>query len=727
MGTPLRVQDFPIGYNIAWVPRTYEGISFEQLRTMADSDYITRACIETAKDQLSKLGWRISRKPVFDETLKSIEPHVQVIARSAGDPTVKRLKALFLCPDGVHSFDDWIRMWLEDMLVGDCATLLVGRDDGGEGDVSSFVPADGGMIHVCIDRQGMRPKWPLPAYQQIAKGQIVANLTTRECVYMPRNLRTHRIYGMPPVEQMILFMNLVLRRDISKLSYYTVGNVPEALISAPLSWSPAQIKQFQSDLDTVLSGQLQNRRKMTMIPSLAEPGKGGASIRDAVMFTKENIIKDEFDEWRARVTCFFFSLPPTAFVRQMNRASAQQQQKQAVEEGQVPRKVWIKNRLDCLIQSPEYLDEPDYEFSWEDDEDVEPDVQAKVDDLAVRNGTRSIDELRQRDGLQPLGIGPLIMTPSGPILVSSIKSGDGEFLPGNPPMAQIMAGNEPNAAAGKQPEKKVLPGKKPQAQLGKILEAKKKVLVTSDIAQMSEKVKKRHMLLSRSLARFLTKEGSRIAARASEGYSRLTKQSEDELRKIQGILDELSLDWVSLTGTVDGPLRDTSREAGSDILLELGVSDESEELFGVVNQDALDYAKERGAELVTNISATTEGNLRDLITKAFEDGMSPRDLQLAIEDSFAFSDARAEMIARTELALAHINGALDAAKSTGLVSKKFSMLSSLHDEDDECDGNEEAGEIAIDEPFPSGDDGPPFHPNCVCTLSFVYKDLSGGE
>jgi hypothetical protein len=469
-----------------------------------------------------------------------------------------------------------------------------------------------------------------------------------------------------------------------------------------------------------------------MIPSLAEPGKGGASIRDAVMFTKENIIKDEFDEWRARVTCFFFSLPPTAFVRQMNRASAQQQQKQAVEEGMVPRKVWIKNRLDFLIQSPEYLDEPDYEFDWEDDEDVEPDIQAKVDDLAVRNGTRSIDELRQRDGLQPLGIGPLIMTPSGPILVKSIASGDGEFLPGNPPMAQIMAGGGPAAGkqgpAGKGPA--LPPGKTAKqlpAKVAKILEAKKKVLVTSDIAQMSEKVKKRHMLLSRSLARFLTKEGSRIAARASEGYSRLAKQSEDDLRRIQGILDELGLDWVSLTGTVDGPLRDTSREAGSDILLELGVSDESEELFGVVNQDALDYAKERGAELVTNISATTEGNLRDLITKAFEEGMSPRDLQLAIEDSFAFSDARAEMIARTELALAHINGALDAAKSTGLVTKKFSMLSSLHDEDDECDGNENAGEIDINKPFPSGDDGPPFHPNCVCTLSFVYKDLSGGE
>ena len=31
-----------------------------------------------------------------------------------------------------------------------------------------------------------------------------------------------------------------------------------------------------------------------------------------------------------------------------------------------------------------------------------------------------------------------------------------------------------------------------------------------------------------------------------------------------------------------------------------------------------------------------------------------------------------------------------------------------------CDENEAAGWIDSEEPYPSGDDGPPFHPNCVC-------------
>jgi hypothetical protein len=35
---------------------------------------------------------------------------------------------------------------------------------------------------------------------------------------------------------------------------------------------------------------------------------------------------------------------------------------------------------------------------------------------------------------------------------------------------------------------------------------------------------------------------------------------------------------------------------------------------------------------------------------------------------------------------------------------------------DFCDDNEQEGEIPYDEPFNSGDDAPPFHPNCQCRL-----------
>ena len=49
--------------------------------------------------------------------------------------------------------------------------------------------------------------------------------------------------------------------------------------------------------------------------------------------------KDEFDEWLARIVCYAFSLPPTAFIRQVNRATAETRRK--------PRspKDWLRCRL----------------------------------------------------------------------------------------------------------------------------------------------------------------------------------------------------------------------------------------------------------------------------------------------------------------------------------------------------------------------------------------------
>jgi hypothetical protein len=51
---------------------------------------------------------------------------------------------------------------------------------------------------------------------------------------------------------------------------------------------------------------------------------------------REPVLKDDFDEWLAWVVCFAFSLPPTAFVKQTNRATAETQQETATTEGLVP-------------------------------------------------------------------------------------------------------------------------------------------------------------------------------------------------------------------------------------------------------------------------------------------------------------------------------------------------------------------------------------------------------
>ena len=99
-----------------------------------------------------------------------------------------------------------------------------------------------------------------------------------------------------------------------------------------------QIRDYQEWFDGLLEGQVGKRRKAFFVPDGSK-----------TLFTKEAALKDEFDEWIVRVVCYCFSLPPTAFVRQMNRATAENAKQQAQEEGLEPDKLWFKDVMDDLL------------------------------------------------------------------------------------------------------------------------------------------------------------------------------------------------------------------------------------------------------------------------------------------------------------------------------------------------------------------------------------------
>jgi len=58
----------------------------------------------------------------------------------------------------------------------------------------------------------------------------------------------------------------------------------------------------------------------------------------------------------------------------------------------------------------------DLEFAWNDAPTVDPMQQAQIDDLALRNGSATVDEVRARRGLGPLPKGNVgeVSDPLGP-------------------------------------------------------------------------------------------------------------------------------------------------------------------------------------------------------------------------------------------------------------------------------------------------------------------------
>jgi HK97 family phage portal protein len=243
------------------------------------------------------------------------------------------------------------------------------------------------MLVIEVTGRGRRP--PAPAFEQVIHGRPWKLLTADELLYLPRNPRPHKAYGFSPVEQIVMTVNIALRRQAMQLQHFTEGNVPPGLLSAPDGWNPEQIRQFQEWFDSVLAGNTAARTRLVWAP-------GGTKYQAF----SEPPYKDEFDEWLARIVCYAFSLPPTAFTRQINRATAETAQEAAADEGMAPLMGWVKRLADHVIQ--DRLGEPDLEFAWGELRPGDPMEQARILDTYVRAGIYAVNEARDLLGLDPV-------------------------------------------------------------------------------------------------------------------------------------------------------------------------------------------------------------------------------------------------------------------------------------------------------------------------------------
>ena len=172
--------------------------------------------------------------------------------------------------------------------------------------------------------------------------------------------------------------------------------MPPGLLNAPDGWNVEQIRQFQEWFDSVLAGNTGARTRLVWAPS-------GAKYQAF----KEAPYKDEFDEWLARIVCYAFSLPSTAFTRQINRATAETTQEAALSEGLAPLMGWVKRLADHVIQ--DRMGHADLEFAWIDLRPADPADQAKMLDLYVRDGIYTVNEARGILGFDPVAGGDQAM------------------------------------------------------------------------------------------------------------------------------------------------------------------------------------------------------------------------------------------------------------------------------------------------------------------------------
>ena len=422
MGPPKeegRQFDYPVYTNTNLETKAVDfSISFDDLEALAEYHDVTRLLIETRKDQLEALEWTIRPKRRAGADV--------VTADADMNRRIEQSLRFFEKPDGYQPFSVWLRLLLEDLLVFYAPTLYMNIDNPL---AWRFEVVAGKTVKRLLGVDGRTPMPPTPAYQQKIKGLPAWNYTTDELIYMPRNPRPHKVYGMSPVQQIIILVNIALRRQASQLEYYTEGNIPDSLIGTPKEWTPEQIIAYQKFWDSINAGNTAERRRAKFVPGEAK-----------IMPTREVHLKDEFDEWLVRIACYAFNQPPTAFVKQMNRATAQTAKETAEAEGLAPFMRWVKLLMDTCLSR---LGQDDLEFGYVQNEEQDPEVHIGLLDKQIRNGTMTINEAREELGRDKVDGGDVAMVYMGtqPIPVSIAA----DPPPPPPPMAPGALPGAPGA------------------------------------------------------------------------------------------------------------------------------------------------------------------------------------------------------------------------------------------------------------------------------------------
>ncbi len=329
--TPRQFQ-YPVSANTFPTPRReMPGLTpFEQLRNLAAMYDVAAMCVATRIEEVQGLDWAIVARD------QKRQAELQELCDEA--------TAFWQSPDKMQGWHSWIAAALYDLFSIDALTIYRRPDLGGK--LYGLELVDGSTIKPLLDDRGRTL-----AYQQVLYGypfseykrpntdapdEAFPTFGREQLLYLPRWTRTFTPYGFPPTEWIILRVNTALRKQTFDLAWFTDGNVPEMIGSAPENLDPTQVENFEIWFNAALSGDDAARRKVHFIPWKMD-------MKEMKSFSYETAL----DEWMLRVTCAAYSVPPQelGFTDDVNKATSEMQEAVNERKGLKPLTKWLKDTL----------------------------------------------------------------------------------------------------------------------------------------------------------------------------------------------------------------------------------------------------------------------------------------------------------------------------------------------------------------------------------------------
>ena len=350
------------------------------LRRFAETP-VARKAINTIKDRIAGMKWRVqARRGRSLEELPDAAARVQALTDTLDQPN----------PD--DSFRSLAEQVLEDVIVGGFGAIEV-QVSGDPAKPLVLWPVDGASIRMKADWDG-RPDSTryLQATQQFGPaGQI--ELNDDELIYIRLNARTHTPFGLGRVEVAFETINAFLsaHRYASRLASNSVVQYALWLKDLTPAHHERLIRWWQDEIEGT-----------GKVPILSVENKpevlrfGGGTDAD---------LRLAWQEFLLRVMANAFDLPPQflGVERDVNRSTATEMNDVAFQHAIVPTARLFAEHItrDAIAKK---LAWHDLEFVFTELDAQNEMEQAQIDEILLRNGVMTVNEVRRMRGLAELPV-----------------------------------------------------------------------------------------------------------------------------------------------------------------------------------------------------------------------------------------------------------------------------------------------------------------------------------
>lgn len=501
-------------------------------------------------------------------------------------------------------------------------------------------------------------------------------LTPQEILHFKRFNPLNRYRGIGTVAAAALAIDIdTFSAQWNKNFFYNAA-VPSAVLEAEGTLSEEQYNKIQAKWDSRYTG-MDNAHKLIIL-------QGGMKFKPAQLSQKDMDFLEQRKFTRDEILGIF-RVPKTilGITEDVNRANAEASEFVFAKRVVKPKMEFIVDRLNEFYLPLFGLNQSQFRFVFDDPVPQNVELRLKANETALRAGYKTINEVREDEGLDP------------------IQNGDEVLIP----LSLIPLGGVSNPANPETP---------PAKQVHKEFDAKTLEMVEKRVRFVISEIKKREARFKR----IFIEAGERLFNKLrlldnksikKDKKSDLTREALEELGPIEKLVGD----------EIKGTISTSFEEAGKTAIIQAG----SEAVFDLNNDRAASAILDAGLE----DSKQVVGTLRDQVKERIAEGVDAGDSVDEIADSLkgffnANADAKANVIARTEVIKGYAQGSLEGYKQSGNVTAK--SWDALPDADDECLANVDDGEIPIDTSFSSGDSAPPVHPNCRCVLIPITGDIT---